>query len=84
MGGRETDGRADWSPEGRGLRVQIWHANFKQYIRYKGEISSKQLGLGFKEALKAKDIYLDTVNKYMILKRWCSQEGEWNLYYVNR
>lgn len=34
----------------------------------KADISSRQLDLEFKEAVKAEDIYLGIVNKYMALK----------------
>lgn len=34
----------------------------------KVDISSRQLGLGFREDVKTEDIYLGTVNKYMALK----------------
>lgn len=37
-------------------------------LHIKVEISTRQLGLEFREAVKAEDIYFGTVNKYTVLK----------------
>lgn len=71
MDTEEMDWRADWSAggvkiESSGLGTLI----LSKKLTINVEISNRQLHLEFREAVKAQDIFLGTVNKCMVLKPW--------------